>query len=69
MAFIIKSQIKLLSGLISDLGKIIFASIVIGFFVPGIAGEITLPVFVFGVFASIVCFATAFMLLKWRSKL
>jgi len=43
-----ESQVDLLAKYLSDISKILFASTVVGFFLPTAAGEITIPVFVLG---------------------
>ena len=41
-------QINLLAKYLSDVSKILFASTVVGFFLPTTDGSITIPVFVLG---------------------
>ncbi len=58
------SQIGLLSKYLSDLSKILVASVVIGFFVPTGAGPITLPVFLGGTMTAVVCLILSVRLAK-----
>lgn len=59
-----KNQINLLSQYFSDLSKIIFGSAVLGFFLPGIVGAITIPVFWGGIVATVSCLLFSMNLLK-----
>lgn len=57
-------RINKLSDLLIDLGKISVASIVIGYFLPGLSGEIPIIVFVAGSFASLILFIIGLVLTK-----
>lgn len=49
------NQIKTLSSYLADVSKILMGSVVIGFFIPTYSGVITIPVFIFGTVATVVC--------------
>ena len=50
-----REQIDILSKYLADLSKILFASTVLGFFIPSSIGPITIPVFIFGSSAAVIC--------------
>lgn len=59
-----KDQTDLISKYLSDLSKILVASVVIGFFIPTSAGPITLPVFLSGTMTALVCLILSVRLAK-----
>ena len=50
-----KEQIGVLSAYLSDMSKILFASTVLGFFVPSIAGSVSLLTFGVGSAIALLC--------------
>lgn len=52
-----KLHLKSLSKYLMDLSKILFASAIVGFFIPGFSGPVNLPTFILGSL-----FALAFLL-------
>ncbi len=50
-----KEQIGVLSAYLSDMSKILFASTVLGFFVPSIAGPVSLLTFGVGSAIALLC--------------
>lgn len=59
-----KRRIDKLSDLLIDLGKISVGSVVIGYFLPGLAGEVSTAIFVIGAFISVGMFIMGLILLK-----
>ena len=59
-----RSQIDTLSKYLSDLSKILFASTVLGFFIPSGFGPITIPIFILGALASVSCFIFSITILN-----
>ena len=59
-----RDQIDILSKYLADLSKILFGSTVLGFFLTPSFGPITLPVFIFGCFATMSCLIFSVRLLK-----
>jgi len=59
-----KDQTSSLSQYFSDLSKITFGSAVLGFFVPGAVGSITIPIFIGGILATAVCLMFSIILLR-----
>lgn len=59
-----KSQIKVLSDFLSDTAKIIFASAVVGFFIPGMTGELPQVVLIGGLIATTTFLVAAMLLAK-----
>lgn len=57
-------QAKAISDLLFDFAKIIFASVIVGFFVPGIVGPINANVFIAGIIITIVCVVGGLTILK-----
>ncbi|MEK7560256.1 MAG: hypothetical protein AAB522_03075 [Patescibacteria group bacterium] len=55
---------KVIVDFLTDSAKIVFGSAIIGFFIPGISGAITIQAFVGGVFTTIVFLTTASLLDK-----
>lgn len=60
------SPVKLdrLSKLIIDLGKILFAAITVGFFIPGFSGDVDIFAFIIGSSLSISMFTVGIKLTK-----
>lgn len=58
-----KEQVDLLARYFSDISKILVASTVIGFFVPG-QGLVTFPVFTMGLISAVACLAFSLQLTK-----
>ncbi len=58
------TKIDRLSKLIIDLGKILFAAITVGFFIPGFSGEVDISAFIVGSSLSISMFAIGIKLTK-----
>lgn len=50
------TKLDTVSKLVIDLGKILFAAAVVGFFIPGFSGEVGLLTFVFGAATSVTLF-------------
>ncbi|MBI3261320.1 hypothetical protein HYZ64_03065 [Candidatus Berkelbacteria bacterium] len=50
-----EGQFKILSQYFADISKILVASVVVGFFLPSAAGQISIPVFIVG---SVMAFVT-----------
>ncbi|MEK7500506.1 MAG: hypothetical protein AAB642_00055 [Patescibacteria group bacterium] len=59
-----KDQTDTLSKYLADLSKIIFASTVVGFFVPSALEPVATPTFVGGILATVSCLAFSIKLLK-----
>lgn len=59
-----KNQLDTLSRYIADLSKIIFASTVVGFFIPNITEPVAIPTFIGGILTSASCLAFSLKLLK-----
>ncbi len=58
LSHIAKSKLKALANFSIDLAKILVASAVVGFFVPGFPGQVNLITFIFGTIG-----ATAFLII------
>lgn len=63
-----RRQIDAFSHLLLDLGKILVASVVLGFFLPGLAGEVPFNIFAGGTLISVVSFGAGLILLKENSS-
>lgn len=50
-----KAQVSILSAYLADISKILFASTVLGFFVPSVAGPISLLTFGVGSAIAVLC--------------
>ncbi len=59
-----KIQIESISEFFADLAKILFGSAVVGFFVPGFAGNVSIPTFVVGSLLSAGLFISSVIILK-----
>jgi len=59
-----KLQIEAISKFFADLSKILFASAVVGFFIPGSSGYVNMSVFIFGSLFSLGLFILSIALLK-----
>ena len=57
-------ELEKLSGLVIDLGKILFGAAVIGFFIPGFSGAVTPVTFITGTLLSSALFAVGVKLIK-----
>jgi hypothetical protein len=51
-------QTDILSKLTIDIGKILFAAAVVGFFIPGFSGDVSFSVFIVSIFSSLFLFIT-----------
>jgi len=61
-----RNQFDLISKYFSDLSKILVASVVIGFFIPAGAKEVSLNVFLWGIVLAVGCFIFSVNLAKER---
>ncbi len=61
-------QLKEISKLLFDLVKILFATIIIGYFIPSISGEVTVLKFWITLFVIIFCLTLGFSVLKYKYK-
>lgn len=59
-----KFQLDKLSDFLIDLAKILFASSVVGFFVPGSSGQVNVIVFIAGVISTFGCLTAGLKILK-----
>lgn len=59
-----RDQIVTLSRYLSDISKILFASIVVGFFVPTSVGFVPLSVFLYGLAAALLSLMASLRLVK-----
>ncbi|OGE77954.1 MAG: hypothetical protein A2751_02835 [Candidatus Doudnabacteria bacterium RIFCSPHIGHO2_01_FULL_46_14] len=59
-----KNQTDLLADYFSDLSKILFASAIVGFFVPSSIGQIGLTTFAVGTLATVVALVISLMMAK-----
>ena len=50
-----QKQIDIISRYLGDVSKILLASVVIGFFIPGSIGPISVPVFLVGSATAVIC--------------
>ncbi len=60
---------EIIINFLSDAAKIIFGSAVLGFFVPGIAGKVTLTLFFSGLIATMVFLGLAVVLSNRKKKI
>lgn len=60
----IEAQIRATSKLVIDLGKILFAAFVVGFFVPGFSGEVNLFTFLIGGILALTLFVVGIKLTR-----
>lgn len=60
-------QVEKFSDLLIDLGKLLVASVILGFFLPGLAGEVPPDIFIGGVFIAILSFSGGFKLIKEKA--
>lgn len=58
------AKLNRLSKLIIDLGKILFAAITVGFFIPGFSGDVNASTFIVGSLLSISMFTIGIKLTK-----
>ena len=59
-----QGKIEVASGLVIDLGKILFGATVVGFFIPGFSGAVTVSTFVSGALLSGALFIIGIKLTK-----
>lgn len=59
-----KFQLDKLSDFLIDLAKILFASSVVGFFIPGSSGQINVMVFIIGTISTFGCLVAGLKILK-----
>lgn len=59
-----KDQLVLTAKTFTDLAKILFGSAVIGFFIPGFSGAVTIPIFIIGGVVSASLFFLGVIILK-----
>ncbi|MEK7209018.1 MAG: hypothetical protein AAB677_02045 [Patescibacteria group bacterium] len=59
---------EIIINFLSDAGKIIFGSAVVGFFIPSLAGRVSFATFVIGSLATIIFLWLAVVLLNLKKK-
>lgn len=59
-----RDQVITLSRYFADVSKILFASTVVAFFVPVIGGQVSMPVFIFGLAATLLSLMASLQVLK-----
>lgn len=55
-------QLKFIISLLSGVGQIFVGTVILGYFFPGIAGPISFPTFIAGLFSAIICFIAGLFL-------
>lgn len=59
-----RTQTKALSNLLFDFAKILFGSVIVGFFAPSVVGPISSSTFTKGLFASLIFIALGLSMLR-----
>lgn len=59
-----RTQVELVSRIFTDLAQILFASSVVGFFIPGYAGTVNVPTFIIGAACAAGLYIFSVVLLK-----
>ena len=59
-----QDQIQLIAKTLADVAKLLFASSVIGFFIPGSSGGVTVLTFIIGAVSAVVVFSGGIAILK-----
>lgn len=57
-------QIELIAKTFADIAKILFASAVVGFFIPGSTGAVSIPTFIVGAAFAVGIFGISVFMLK-----